>query len=70
MSNLVQWIITGVIVVGAIIFLLRRLRPSDKSCCSGCPYAGSCGAASSKLKDCGAPELRDKQAPQSKSSQQ
>jgi hypothetical protein len=42
MSDLVQWIIAGLVVVGAAVYLIVRLRPSKKGCCAGCPYAGSC----------------------------
>ena len=61
MSDLIQWIIVIALVVAALTFLIIRLRPSKKSCCSGCPYAGSCSSASEHLNKCGEPELLEKQ---------
>jgi hypothetical protein len=42
MSEVIQWIIVGLLVAGAAIYLIKRLKPTDKGCCAGCPYAGSC----------------------------
>lgn len=42
MSESVQWVIVGLIVVAAIVFLVARLKPTDKGGCAGCPYAGAC----------------------------
>jgi hypothetical protein len=53
MSDIVQWVIVGVIVVAAAIYLVKHLRPSKKDgCCAGCPYAGSCSSASEDPAEC------------------
>jgi len=52
MSEIAQWIVVTAIVAGAVVYLLKRLRPSGGNCCSGCPYAGSCNAAKDKPAEC------------------
>lgn len=42
MSESIQWIVVGLIVVAAVAILIKRLKPSDRGGCAGCPYAGSC----------------------------
>ncbi|NLN76141.1 MAG: FeoB-associated Cys-rich membrane protein [Armatimonadetes bacterium] len=68
MSTLIQSIIVGVLVVVAVVFLVKRLRPTNKGC-SSCPYAGACGAASSHSTECSAPDLREKMSRSDKSSE-
>jgi len=58
MSETVQWIIVAAIVAAAVVFLARRLKPSKKNPCAGCPYAGSCGAAKDGPDKCPTPERR------------
>jgi len=46
MSDIIQWVIVAAIVAAAVVFLVKRLKPSKKGCCcAGCPYAGACGVA-------------------------
>jgi len=42
MSEIIQWVIVGLIVAAAAAFLVKRLKPVDHAGCGGCPYAGAC----------------------------
>lgn len=55
MNYVVQWVIVAALVAAAVVFLVKRLKPSKKGCCcEGCPYAGSC-AGEEKDGECPAP---------------
>ena len=57
MSYVVQWIIVAAIVAGAIVFLVRRLKPSKKGCCcEGCQYAGCCASEEKHVGECPTPK--------------
>lgn len=58
MSLVIQWVIVAAIVAAAIVFLVKRLKPSKKGGCAGCPYAGSCASAKGNLAECPTPEFR------------
>ena len=61
MSDIIQWVIVAAIVAAAIVFLVKRLKPSKNGCCcGGCPYAGSCPSAKENLAKCPTPERRAK----------
>lgn len=60
MSEIMQWIVVGLIVAAAVVFLIRRLKPSKETgCCSGCPRAASCPAATEDLSKCPTPPSQD-----------
>lgn len=59
MSEFIQWVIVGVAVAAAAVFLVKRLRPSKRGCCcTGCPHAGSCGARKEDPSECPTPERK------------
>lgn len=52
MSYIVQWIIVAAIVATAIVFLVKRLKPSNKDgVCKGCPYSQKCGNSRKPYQD-------------------
>ena len=61
MSDVIQWIIVGAIVIAAAVYLVKRLRPSGRGCCcEGCPRAGSCATAKDNPSECPEPERKEK----------
>ncbi|MCE5199630.1 MAG: FeoB-associated Cys-rich membrane protein [Armatimonadota bacterium] len=46
MSIIIQWVIVGIIIAVATVFLVKRLARSTKGgcsgCCEGCKMAGKC----------------------------
>lgn len=59
MSDIIQWAIVAAIVAAAVVFLVKRLKPSKKGdCCSGCPCAGSCTSEGGDVSDCPTPGRR------------
>jgi hypothetical protein len=42
MNDLTQWIITGVLVIGAVVYLVFRFTSKKKNPCDGC--SGNCGS--------------------------
>ncbi len=58
MSEVIQWVIVGIIVVAAAVYLIKHLKSTDKGCCAGCLYARSCGVARDDLTECPTPERR------------
>ena len=61
MSEIIQWVIVAVLVAAAAVFLVQRLRPSKKGCCSGCAYAGSCASVGEDKTECPTPVRKSDQ---------
>lgn len=60
MSETIQWLVVGIIVAAAVIYLVKHLRPSKSGCCEGCPRAGSCGTAKDNPNECPEPKQKEK----------
>ena len=54
MSEILQWVIVGAVIVAAVVFLVRRMR--KRATCEGCPQAEQCLGSDREVGDGQRPE--------------